>query len=132
MAVAFTGALRAYRSAGQRERFPADAVQVKIAGPGLGRVAFRIGKHHESHASLVAGAAVCMAKVGIKINGIAGSHELLITAQQKAQCSAQDVDKLETQMRMGFGFRLGKREKLGQVRMEFPLSSTGVESGQDI
>lgn len=132
MAVPDTGALRGHRFVDLRERFPADAVQIKMVDSALGQVAFRIGKHHKGNASLFAETSVGMAKVGIKIDGIAGAHAVLITAQQQAQRSPQNMDELEPQVRMGPGVRVRKREKLSQIRMKLSLSSSGVEPGQDV
>jgi hypothetical protein len=103
VAIPYGGTVHGQRPVDHRERFPADTVQVKIVDSALRQVALRISKHHEGNASLLAEASVGMAKIGIKINGIARTHEMLVAPKQETQRATHNVDELKAQVRMGFG-----------------------------
>src|SRR5437660_6537455 len=103
VAVPYRGTIHGQRPVDHWERFPADTVQVKIVDSALRQVAFRISKHHEGNASLLTETSVGMAKVGIKINGIARTHQMLVTAKQETQRATHNVDELKAKVRMGLG-----------------------------
>ena len=91
-----------------------------------------VRQHHQRNAGSFSQAAICVAQIGIKIDGIAGFQHVLIAADHQLQGSTQHMDELETLVHMGPAVLGLIDAELRQVRLEFSLAQTKVETHQSV
>jgi hypothetical protein len=88
----------------------------------LRKVALGIGQHHQGNAGRCPQVAICVAKVGIEIDGVSGLKQVFVAADGKPQGAIQDVEKLESLMHVRAALPFAAREELRQIRLELPFA----------